>query len=140
MRFTCSVIIHRSRNVVVDLFQDPRYLEYWQDGFVSKEYHSGDPGRPGSKSLLTYKNRGRTLKLEETILINKLPDQLVGHYVAKPMTNTMKNEFSILGEHLTRWEAEVEYSEFRGLGPQFMAALFPGIFRKQVQKMNFNQG
>ena len=77
---------------------------------------------------------GRVLELIETIIKRDLPDEFSATYASKPMTNTLKTSFIDLGEGRTRYQAEAEYVEMNGFMVKLMAKLFPGMFKKQVQK------
>lgn len=134
MKFTCSVEIDLPIEKVAQLFKDPDNLSKWQDGFVSMEHLSGNPGEPGAKSKLIYKTGGGKIELVETILTNKLPHKFSGKYEAKQMVNTMKSRFSKLENSKTKWMAELEYTEMNGFMIKLMAWLMPGIFKKQTQK------
>ena len=50
------------------------------------------------------------------------------------MDNTMTCYFTELGVNKTKYVSEIEYTAFRGFIPKAMATLFPGMFKKQVQK------
>ena len=134
MKFSCDVEIDLPINKVVELFNNPDNLKEWQDGFEGIEHISGTPGDDGAKTKMFYKSGKRDIILTETILVNDLPDEFTGKYEAKEMVNTMKNTFHIISENKTRWNAEIEYTEFRGFIPKLMAKLMPGMFKKQVQK------
>ncbi|MEX0288264.1 MAG: hypothetical protein AB3N14_04065 [Flavobacteriaceae bacterium] len=101
-----------------------------QDGFQSKELLEGGAWEVGSKSKMNYKN----LELIETILINKLPQEFIGLYEHKHMVNTMYCKFTALDDNLTQLDQEIHYTQFNGFIPKVMAKLFPGMFKRQVQK------
>ena len=134
MKFNCSVEINLPVDKVVELFDNPDNLKEWQDGFVSFEHLSGTAGQPGAKSRIIYKMGRREMELIETITVRDLPREFSGVYEHESMDNTMKNYFIELGPERTRLDAEVEYTEFRGFMVKIMAFLFPGMFKKQVQK------
>ena len=134
MKFTCRVIIDRPIGPVIEKFEDTNSLGEWQDGFVSFVHLNGDRGAVGSTSSMRYKVRNREISIIETILVNNLPEEFMGRYVAKEMTNTMRNLFTEVEENSTQWEAHVEYTKVNGLIPKLMMKLMPGMFKKQVQK------
>jgi uncharacterized membrane protein len=134
MKFTCAVDIDKSIDKVIELFKDENNLKEWQDGFQSLEHLSGTKGEEGAKSKITYSSKGRKIELTETIMVNNLPEEFKGLYEAKEMVNYMTNKFSSLGENSTRYESDIEYVSFHGFMPKLMAFLFPGMFKKQVQK------
>jgi hypothetical protein len=134
MKFTCSVIINRPIDKVVELFDKPENMKEWQDGFQSFEHLSGIPGSPGAKSKIVYQSGRRKIELIETVLVRNLPEEFSGKYEHKSMVNNMKNSFEYVGPNQTLWLADLEYTSFNGLMPKLMGLLFPSMFRKQTQK------
>lgn len=134
MKFTCSVDIKLPRTKVVALWENEDNLKEWQDGFLGFEHISGAPGEVGSKLLMKYKNGKREMELEETILVNDLPEMFTGQYVHTHMTNTMENVFTELDASNTRWTANLDYSILNGFMIRLIAKIFPGLFKKQTQK------
>lgn len=130
MRFTCHTDIKAPLQTVVDLFKNPDHLKHWQDGFVTIEPISGVPGTVGAISKLNYKK----LSLIETIIRNELPEEFMANYEHKHMVNTMSCRFKAIDTRTTRLEQEIHYTQFNGFLPKLLAKLFPGMFRKQVQK------
>ncbi len=134
MKFTCSVDINAPREKVVELWQDPNNLQYWQDGFDRMEHVSGVPGEAGAISNMYYQMRGKSMQLIETIVHNNLPDSFEGQYDHESMSNTMRVHFEALDERTTRYITEIHYTQFNGFMVKMMAKLFPGMFKKQSQK------
>ncbi len=134
MKFTCSVEIRMPINRVVELFDNVDNLKHWQDGFISHEHVSGVPGETGTISRFKYKSGKREIHLTETIVTNNLPVEFTALYEAKEMTNTMSNRFTSLSDNSTLYLAQINYIKFNGIMVKMMATLFPGMFKKQVQK------
>jgi len=134
MKFTCSVDINASRDKVIELFENPDNLQYWQDGFVSMDHLSGTPGTVGAKSKMLYRNNNRDMELIETIKLNDLPHEFVGDYSFKEGANTMRNLFERLPNGETRYTTEVDYYEMNAFMMKLMSWVMPGLFKKQVQK------
>lgn len=134
MKFTCSVTINLPRQKVIDLWQDPENLAHWQDGFIDFKHVEGEPGQVGAVSRVRYKIRNRDLELIETIKEMNLPESMVGLYESKPTTNLMHNTFTMVNDHITRWDAQINYLEMNGLVMKLMARFFPNMFQKQAQK------
>ncbi|MBX2827866.1 MAG: SRPBCC family protein [Flavobacteriaceae bacterium] len=134
MKFTCTTEIECPQEKVAALFANPKYLKEYQDSFISKELLQGEEGKNGAVSRMLYKQGKGQMELTETILENNLPHSFLGHYHHKDMDNTMRCEFIRLGDSRTRYISEIEYTAFRGFMPKMMAKLFPGLFKKQVQK------
>jgi len=134
MKFSCTIVINQSKGKVAALFADPQYLKEYQDGFISKELVKGVAGQNGAVSKMLYKQGKGQMELTETVTDNSLPDMFVGHYHHKHMDNTMTCKFISIDKNQTRYESDIEYTVFRGFLPKVMAKLFPGMFKKQVQK------
>jgi len=134
MKFTCQVDINVPRDRVVELFDNPDNMQHWQDGFVSFESLSGEPGMPGAKSKICYRMNNRDMELTETILVNDLPNELTGDYRFFQGANTMKNTFERLPNGGTRYKSEVDYYETNAFMMKVMMKFFPKMFKKQVQK------
>ena len=73
-------------------------------------------------------------ELVETIKHMNLPEEMTGTYESKPMNNTMHNTFTMVTDTVTRWDAEIHYTEMNGFVVKLMAKLFPNMFKKQAQK------
>ncbi len=134
MKFSTSIEINSSRSKVTTLFADPDNNQYWQDGFIRKDLIDGIEGHKGAVSKLYYKQARREMELTETIVQNNLPDSFEGHYHHKHMDNTMKCTFSESGIQKTNYIIEIEYTRISWVLPKLMALLFPGMFKKQVEK------
>ena len=134
MKFNCRVDIDLPREKVVALFQDNEKRKIWDKSFISIESVTGPPGENGSTSLIMFKAGIKAQELRETIIENGLPDFFSAKYEHKHMDNTMVNHFRSLSDHQTRYEAEVEYLEFRGFMAKMLAFMFSGVFTRQVQR------
>ncbi|MBT8185783.1 MAG: SRPBCC family protein [Eudoraea sp.] len=130
MKFSCTTIINASQDKVLACFLSEEVMKESQQGFLRKESLEGTPWEKGSTATLYYKN----MELKETILINNLPSEFKGLYEHKNMVNTMHCFFIPVDASTTRVEQQIHYTEFRGFVPKMMARMFPGLFRKQVQK------
>lgn len=130
MKFTCSIVINKPKAYVAKHFEDPEALKQSQKGFQSVEHLSGNEGEAGAKSKLIYDK----FELIETIIHNKLPDEFYARYEHKNMINTMHTNFTALTENETKLTTIIEYTVFKGFLINLMAKLFPGMFKKQVNK------
>lgn len=133
MKFSCDVDISLDRNKVVELFDNPDNLRYWQDGFVSFENISGNKGEVGAKSKMIYDQNGRKMELLETLEVSNLPEELTGFYEHPMMDNTMQNLFSINKDGTTKWTANIHYTRMKGF-MKIIAWIRPSMFKNQVQK------
>ena len=134
MKFSCSVDIHLTRDIVVDIFNNPENMQYWQDGFISFHHKSGEAGQVGAQSLIQYDIKGRKMELLETVTVSNLPEEFHGTYEGHFGKNTMHNYFEKLPDGHTRWQSEVDYIQIDNFIMKIMSKLMPGMFRKQTQK------
>lgn len=130
MKFKCSVDISLPRAKVVELFDNPENLKYWQDDFVSIEQLSGTPGSEGSKARINYKK----VSLVETIIKRDVPNAFHGSYEGSWGKNLMYNYFDEMSDKETRWRSELDYIEMNGIMMKIMRTLMPSMFQKQTQK------
>jgi len=130
MKFSCKVEIELPRDIVVQLFDNPDNMPYWQDDFIAFEHISGTPGQEGSTAKVIYKR----VELLETVLENDLPNAFHGSYEGSWGKNLMNNYFEETGRQSTIWKAEVEYIAMENIMMKIMGRFFPGMFRKQTQK------
>lgn len=138
MKFTCTIDIKKPKNIVAELFANPKYLCEYQDGFISKELISGEAGKNYSVSKMLYKMGKGEMELTETIVENNLPDLFLAKYHHKHMDNTMLCKFEAIDDTTTKYSSEIQYTAFRGFIPKTMAFLFPNMFKKQVNKWLVN--
>lgn len=138
MKFTCTVYINKPRQEVVDFFTNPDHIHEYQEGFQRKELISGAPWQKGCISKIYYQNGKRKMELTETVLLNDLPNEFLADYFHTHTENTMKSTFSVINTNETRYDAEIDYTKFKGPIVNIMAFLFPSFFKKQVQKWLIN--
>ena len=131
MKYTNEIEISLPRAKVVELFNNPENMPKWQEGLISFETVSGEPGQEGARAKLKYKMGKREIEMVETITKNNLPDEFNGTYEAKNVFNIIRNTFIDQGK-TTKWVAE---NEFRFDGFMKLMGLFmPGAFKKQSFK------
>ncbi|WP_299554275.1 hypothetical protein [Seonamhaeicola sp.] len=134
MKFTCTVNINKPKLEVVKHFEDPEALKQSQKGFQNMEHLSGNKGEAGATSKLIYDK----FDLIETIIENKLPDAFYAQYEHKNMSNTMHSKFAAIKDNETQLTCDIHYTRFSGFMIKFMAKVFPGMFKKQVDKWLVN--
>ena len=134
MKIKGAIEISQSRQLVVDLFADPKNLKHYQDSFIRKELVSGKTGEVGTISKMYYKQGKGEMELVETITKNELPEAFEAHYHHVHMDNTMKCCFIEVDSNLTRYEYEYEYTRINWIMPRLMSIVFPGMFRKPAEK------
>ena len=93
MRYETEVFINLPRDRVIELFDSFENLAKWQEGLLSHEHISGEPGQPGAKTKLLYQMGSRRTEMIETILVRDLPDEFSGTYDAKGVHNIVRNCF-----------------------------------------------
>ena len=130
MKFSCSTTINKPIKEVTEAFLDPESMKQSHEGFIAKELISGNPNETGAKYKLIYKK----FEMTETIIANNLPHSFSGFYEHKHMTNTMKSTFEAISENETKFSSEIEYTKLNGFVIKVMVKLFPGMFKKQVEK------
>ena len=134
MKFVCSVTIQKPRDLVVKYFADPMYLAEYQEGFIKKELLSGIEGQTGAISKMYYKMGKGEMELTETITHNNLPETFAAQYHHKSTDNTMLCKFIAIDTQSTQCNWEIKYTAMRGFMINLMKILFPGVFKKQVEK------
>jgi len=131
MRYETEVYINLPRGRVIELFDSFENLKKWQEGLVSFEHISGDPGQPGAKTRLLYDMGRRRMEMIETIIKRDLPDEFSGIYDASGVHNIVRNYFYDEGER-TRWALDSEF-QFRSF-MRIMSLFIPGRrFREQTR-------
>lgn len=134
MKFICSVVINKPKELVAKLFSNPEFLSEYQDGFIRKEIVSGKHFEVDTISKMYYKMGKGEMELIETVLKNELPNLFLAQYHHKHTENTMLSTFTAIDENTTKYEAEINYTAFKGVMVNIMRCLFPSMFKKQVQK------
>lgn len=131
MRFEFCVDIQAPPELVWRLFNDPERLPSWQPDLQAYEAISGEPGWPGTVSLLVYHERGRRTETTERIISREEGRHRAGRYENSWASNDMACTFQPLPEGGTRWRA---YAEFRFKGwVQLMAPLLRSGIRKRLE-------
>jgi len=132
MKYEVEVDINLPRSKVIELFENPDNMKYWQPGLISFEHVSGEPGQPGAKSRLKYQMGKREIEMIETITINNLPHEFSGTYEAKGVWNEVQNYFIEINENQTKWKSKNEFK--CGGMMKLMGFFMPGMFKKETCK------
>jgi hypothetical protein len=132
MKYTVETEIDLPVSRVVELFDNPDNLKYWQPGLISFEHVSGTPGQPGAISKLRYKMGKREIEMTETITVRDLPREYSGTYEAKGVFNISRNFFEPLSEKRTKYISENEF-RFNGF-MKLIGMLMPGSFKRESMK------
>ena len=131
MQYQMETIINLPRERVIELFDSFENLKEWQEGLVSHEPISGEPGQAGAKTRLLYDMGRRRIEMVETIITRNMPDEFSATYDASGVHNIVRNYFHDEGE-TTRWvlDTEFQFSGFMRIMSFFMGS---GAFRKQTR-------
>lgn len=121
MKYETEITIDLPRARVIELFDDSDNLLRWQFGLQGYEYLDGEPGQPGSRMKLIYKEGESTVELIETIVERDFPYTFAATYEAKNLYNLVRNRFIDEGPDRTRWLTE---NEFRFKGVMALVGLF----------------
>ncbi|MEW7291287.1 SRPBCC family protein [Aquimarina sp. 2304DJ70-9] len=129
MEYTLDIEIKSPRKEVVAKMDSEENLKHWQKGFVSMEHLSGEKGKTGATSKLTYKMGKREFEMIETITMLDLPDAIHLTFDAKNVYNIQENYFEELPNGNTKWVSKNEF-RFNGF-MKIMGFFMPGAFKKQ---------
>lgn len=132
MKYTVEIDIDKPLDKVISLFDDPNNLANWMEGLQNTEHLSGEIGKAGAKSKMTFLQGKRKIELVETILTHNLPQDYSATYESFGATSTNKNSFTAISENKTKYTVEAEF-EFSGF-MKFIAFVMPKAFRKQSLK------
>ena len=134
MKYTETVDIHKPRDEVIAIFENPDLVGAWQKGFRGMEVVEGEPGKAGSKTSLHYDFGKREMTLVETVKENALPERFVAVYEAQGVYNLSANHFEQTSPGVTRWTSDNEFL-FSNLMMKVMGFVMSGMFRKQTRTM-----
>ena len=129
MNYKTEIIINKSRAEIISVFEDSSQLIHWQRGLKRSRVISGKSGEVGSKRKLYIKMEGQSIKMTETILKKKLPEEWHGKYSSSGMESVQRNYFEKLSDTQTKW---ISYSEFKFSGfMKLVSQILPDLFKKR---------
>jgi hypothetical protein len=131
MKFKLETIIAKPRAEVWKAFDNPDNLSKWQDGLKSFEHVSGEAGKPGAVSKLTFIENGREIVLMETVTRRIEPEAMDGTYVAPGVKNHIRNTFVEISPVETKWLMETEFI-FNSIPMRAFGAMMKGAFLKRT--------
>ncbi|MEQ9402782.1 MAG: SRPBCC family protein [Cyclobacteriaceae bacterium] len=108
MRYSNEIVIDQPREKVIELFDNPDNMKFWQKGLIGFEHIEGEAGKAGAKSTIKYQMGKRKVEMTETIIANHLPDEMESTYETKGIYNLQKNRFKE-EDGKTRWISEAEF-------------------------------
>jgi hypothetical protein len=112
-------------------FNDSSIKGRWQQNFESYTHMSGDPGRPGAVSELTFNENGKMVVIIETITESRAPDFLSAKYESKYSSTVIVNHFKSIDENTTRWTTWCNFT-FKGF-MKIMALFIAGTIRNRTE-------
>ncbi len=114
MTFTIDIEIDRPLDHVWEAFTDRSLMARWQTTLRAVEPISGNPGEIGTVTRLTYREAGRDVVMDETVVECEKPTSLVCNLSSSMMGSTLANRFTSLAGGRTRWVVHCDI-RFRGL-------------------------
>lgn len=130
MRYKTEIEVDLPREALLELLSNPEQMVHWQQGLLSFQPLSGEPGQEGAQMELQYQMGKRRLVMVETVLKRNFPEEYHLTYDAKGVHNIQKNYFEALGTGRSRWISESEF-QFSSFPMKLMGMFMPGAFRKQ---------
>jgi len=139
MRFRIDIDIAQPRERVWAVFTDPSLLHEWQATLKSFAPISGEPGQLGSVARFVYREGGRDVEMQETIIAREEGRVFAQRLEADMMSSVMRNAFSSPRSGTTRWTLECDIA-FRGIWRLLGPLLRPLLARKtRVDMLRFRQ-
>jgi hypothetical protein len=133
MKYHVEIIINKPISEVAEKFANRKNDKLWMQGFVEKIPITGEEGELGSKSKVIFQMGKRRMEMIEEITEKNLPESYVATYSTPSVFNTVKNSFKKIDDNTTLNKTEQEF-QFKTFLMKFMAALMPGMFKKQSKK------
>lgn len=133
MKYHVEIIINRPIDEVVEKFTNRKNDKLWMQGFVEKQPITGDEGELGAKCKVVFQMGKRRIEMIEEITKKDLPRNYVTTYSTQSVFNIVKNSFKKIDDHSTLHKTQQEF-QFKTFMMKFMAALMPGMFKKQSKK------
>ncbi|WGD34086.1 SRPBCC family protein [Olleya sp. YS] len=133
MKYTVQVTINKSLHECFKLLDDHENMKHWQEGLVSYEHISGDPGTVNAKMKLNYNFGNRKMTLVETITFKEKNKAYHFNFDTKGMHNIQQNFFEAIDDNTTQWTSINEFAP-TNFTMRMMALLMPKAFKKQSKK------
>ncbi|UJH91143.1 SRPBCC family protein [Antarcticibacterium sp. 1MA-6-2] len=132
MKYSKQIIIALPRAEVFNKLEDPAYLKYWQQGFISFISLGDQRGAVGSRAKLKYKIGHREIVIIETVTKRVFPKKLHVIYESEGVFNSQKSYFEEEPDNSTLWITDNEF-KFSGF-MRIIGFLKAGSFKKQTQQ------
>ncbi len=131
MKTRHEVLIDAPRDVVWATFDDPDNMSKWQPTLTSFTPREGTPGQPGAVSELIYEEKGREVRMTETITERREPDFMAGVYTSEFGKTIIVNHFEDTGDNQTRWIVYANHF-FKGM-MRLMSIFFARSIRERTE-------
>ena len=132
MLIESKVVINKPIKVVWEFLNDPDNLKLWIGGFQKVEPISGTPGTVGAKSKHYFKEKGKSVVLDEEIT-EVIPEKKFANTLSSSMMiNTVTSLLHDMGNDQTEYilSSDVKFISFlwKQIGP-----LMKGEFKKRQE-------
>ncbi|AXO81662.1 SRPBCC family protein [Olleya aquimaris] len=133
MKYTTQIIINKSIEDCFALLKNHDNMKYWQDGLLSYEHLSGEPGMVGETIKINYAFGKRLMSVKETI--TKIEENCVlnFNFDTSNMHNIQENYFEIIDKNTTKWSSINQFVPTK-FSSRLMMLLMPKAFKKQSKK------
>lgn len=132
MKYSLSNTISSTPQHVAVKISDPEGVKEWTENLQEIRAVSGEYCDVGSKRDLHYLFRGKEMIIQETILENKLPEQIKFSYDSQMGRNIVELRFEQLSENEVKQTSSTTM-ELKGAMKLF-GFLFKSMFKKQSRK------
>ncbi|MBT8196839.1 MAG: SRPBCC family protein [Bacteroidia bacterium] len=132
MKYTVTNTINKPLDVVVEKFKEPEGAIHWMEGLQKIEHTSGTPGTLGAKSKFHFLHKGKEMIIDETILVQDLPNKIKFGYNSSMGYNEVEMQFEKIDDNSIK-QINNSYFELKGV-MKMMGFLMKGMFKKQSLK------
>lgn len=132
MRYTLSNTINKPLDVVAARFMEPNGALNWMEGLQRSEHLSGTPGQAGAKTDFYFVNKGKEMKITETILEANMPRQIKFAYDSQMGYTEVEMRFEKITDTTTK-QTNNSYFKMNGV-MKLLGFLLKGLVKKQSKK------
>jgi hypothetical protein len=136
MKYQTEIIIHKSRQIVVELFKNINKQKEWQKNLKEIKTMNGDKRQTGDVNHLIFDNNNKVIEMKETVLENNLPFSFKVLYEANGIVNIIENKFTEVNIETTKWQSDVEF-KFKGF-MKIATILMKSAFKSQTNNVMSN--
>ena len=103
MKTRHEIIIDAPHDIVWAAFDNRDNMRRWQPNLREYAHRSGTPGNPGAVTELVYDEKGREIRMTETITERRESDFIAAVYTTDWGKTIVVNHFEDAGDGKTRW-------------------------------------